>query len=818
MTTRSVRGSLLFASMMVATIGLLAPAHTSSSLAAQDPAAPSPPSQPGFDFAGNRESIFDAFYSTGIDTATPFAVVDVAIRKDNMTLLLKQGTLFFMKPIAGEVTGAAFIGTGEAIMSPPNRTERYMLRKYSGADALKEPFTEAVFRFTDGTDAMLRAAVKTDPAGATQAAHAEDMFKDRNQLLNGTRFLNLEMQFLENRLSGLKGKDAFLGDLHTLQHDWLTYRYNPQEINENSLSTSETLGAKGRRYEVTWTEWHKQTDYDKNGHYVLMPERDGPRVLHVQNYDMTLNLPTLGRVEWEARMRVEPLIDDIAVLHFDLANNSDYGARWYEERRPVKLVSVTDETGAPLTYLHRKDQLLILLPRRAAIGKPLSITVKGTAEVVYELTAESFGLMQVPWYPKYGYGGGRSSFHWTVRVPKAFLVTGSGKFVREFDDKDANMKGLETQCDLQVDFPWAIFGRFQKSASVFTSAEDSRSIGLTIHSFPNMTFSITDPDILDQIGATQPVTIILTAPQKKVAGMFDEGKEILKLYEKIYGAYPYDELHIAQMGPFLGFGQSPQGFVQLTGEAFMSQAKIESDVFHGFFAHEIAHQWWGHQVSNSSGDDEWISESFAEYASGIFVKEFQGPKRFQRTLDEWRRRAKRSDKEGPIAAANTMSGPNGGLYRTDLLYYKGPYVLHMLRLQLDDEKYMKVMRTIQETYKNQNISTEMLLQVVNRVSGTDYTWFFDQWFWDVGIPTFRYSWRSEKQPDGKFLITVHVSQDDKANVKRVLMPVYIHFKDKTIPQFKPVVQADQDIKMLSPVEPKDVTLDDDRTLLAEVVK
>jgi aminopeptidase N len=128
------------------------------------------------------------------------------------------------------------------------------------------------------------------------------------------------------------------------------------------------------------------------------------------------------------------------------------------------------------------------------------------------------------------------------------------------------------------------------------------------------------------------------------------------------------------------------------------------------------------------------------------------------------------------------------------------------------------MRAIQEKYRHQNVTSEILLREVNRVTGADYTYFFDQWIWDVGIPTFRYSWRSERQADGKFLITVHVSQDDKARLKKVLMPVHLHFKGKTIPQYKPVIQAEQDIKILAPEEPKNVTLDDDRTLLAEIVK
>ncbi len=782
---------------------------------------PAPPSgEPPAVTSRERESVFAVFYATGLDTTAAFRVSNLPIRKDNMTLLLKSGIVFLMKPIDGEVTGAAFIGDGVATTAPPNAMLRYMLNKYSGAETLNEPFTEAVFRFSDGTDKAIRAAAKPDAGAADQAARAESIWKDRNAWFDGTRALHLEMQFLETRISKLTGQDFFVADFHTPKHDWLTYTFNPQEIHENVLFAAESIGASGRRNEVPWIHWHRQADYSPNGHYILNPDRDGARNLHIKSSEMTLDLPSTKEVDWEARLNIEPLVDGMRCLKFDLLNNGKPDSRWYEDGfYPVRLMSVTDGNGQPLETIHKKDELLVFLPRPVRAGEPMQLVIKGKAEVIYQVTAESYGLLQGSWYPQYGFLGGRSAFHWTVRVQKPFLITGSGKVVREFEDKEKGQNVLEIACDQPVHFPWVIFGRFQKEQGTYVSEESKRSVPLSVHSFPTMTYSITDKETLDRIGATGPITVTLSAPLKKVEGIIDEGKEILKLYEKIYGPYPYDELHIAQMGPFLGFGQAPQGFVQLTGDAFMSQARLESDFFHGFLAHEFAHQWWAHQIGWASPDDEWLSESFAEYASGIFVKEYQGAKRFQRTLQEWKKNAKVSDKESPIAAANTLRMTGGFRHRNYLLYNKGPYVVHMLRVELGDDTYVKVMRGIQESYRNRDLSTEMLLAAINKISGANYTWFFDQWFWNVGIPSFRYSWRSERQPDGKYMIIVHVSQENKANFKRVLMPVYIEFKGKKVaPQYMRVDQPEEDLKLLSPEEPKNVTLDEDNTLLADITR
>ena len=44
----------------------------------------------------------------------------------------------------------------------------------------------------------------------------------------------------------------------------------------------------------------------------------------------------------------------------------------------------------------------------------------------------------------------------------------------------------------------------------------------------------------------------------------------------------------------------------------------DSNVY-SFFAHETAHQWWGHIVLWRSYRDQWLSEGFAEYSGLLYA-------------------------------------------------------------------------------------------------------------------------------------------------------------------------------------------------------
>src|SRR5205814_7058150 len=114
--------------------------------------------------------------------------------------------------------------------------------------------------------------------------------------------------------------------------------------------------------------------------------------------------------------------------------------------------------------------------------------------------------------------------------------------------------------------------------------------------------------------------------------------------------------------------------------------RIESVV-----AHEIAHQWFGDSVTESTWSDLWLSEGFATYFAGLFIEKSDGEEAFH---DYMRNAAQKY-----FAYEKTRSAPIYDNETEDLMrllnannYEKGAWVLHMLRMRLGDDKFFRGLR------------------------------------------------------------------------------------------------------------------------------
>jgi len=732
--------------------------------------------------AAEMESAFNAFFTTELDLDHPLVVHDVQLIKDSMVMTLKQGTVYLSRPLFEEVTGAYFIGEGSLKMSPPSRVERKALKHRYGKEILDEPLTEAVLRFDDGTDRILQAAGQPGPAGGADTS----IWSSRAKVDFSSD--DLQLDFLESHYNESPRRTFFVAGVNTPAKKWINFNFRDRQRIENSLFDERPSGTAGKRAFDPWCLFHKKDDYDAKGNYILMPDADKKDPAALRDVKLIVEIPNTKTVLMDATVRVEALVSGVKAIRFRLVNNID-AVSWADTGRPVSVTHVQDASGAALPYIHKWHQLLVLLPRALAKGETTEVRVTATEDTIIQLTPQSYWIYTTyPWFPQIGFHGGRYTFDWTVKVAKPMKATGSGELVREW--QEGKMNCAQWRSPTPIQFASFIYGEFNTRDGMYKrEAPATGEVALRLYSIGGATAGKMNPD-----------NVLFNVQQG------------LKSYESIFGEYPYKDLDLAEMANFLGFAQSPPGILLLN---WVMGGAGGGGLADQVIFHELAHQWWGNQVGWVGPEDDWISESWAEYGAGLMTQAIN-PKKFQEKLKEWKQDAENWDKEAAISSAWHV---RDGRARRALLYSKGPYVVHMLRSWMGWDKFSKLTTTIQTKYRNQEINTDTLAREATAIMGYDMFPFFDQWVRDQGIPKIHYAWSVAPDAEGKFIVTVRARQDDQENFKYMMIPLFFDFgKEKPVVVTKPFVKPDFEVQIRVPARPADVRIDDEATQLADFIK
>ena len=132
---------------------------------------------------------------------------------------------------------------------------------------------------------------------------------------------------------------------------------------------------------------------------------------------------------------------------------------------------------------------------------------------------------------------------------------------------------------------------------------------------------------------------------------------IIEYYTGFLGPFPFDEFNIVELNAW-GYGQAPPGFMFITSEAFNPIGGEVNQLFSGGvnerFAHEIAHQYWGHAVKMPSGEEQWLTESFAEISAGLCIRDLRGKGDLELLQKTWKSQGKSATESAPIPLANRL--------------------------------------------------------------------------------------------------------------------------------------------------------------------
>lgn len=301
---------------------------------------------------------------------------------------------------------------------------------------------------------------------------------------------------------------------------------------------------------------------------------------------------------------------------------------------------------------------------------------------------------------------------------------------------------------------------------------------------------------------------------------FADVPDMVRHFSGLFSPFPFDKYGMAAVVPFPYGGMEHQSLTTITRAWLQGNKQYEDGI-----AHELVHQWFGDLVTPSDWNDIWLNEGFATYGEALWQEHWQG-------LEARRLRLANAAAvyqfEYQIDRYPLISPPPEFIF-TPTVYYKGAWVLHMLRREVGDSFFFEILRRYLEDFAYANVTTDDFQAEAELVSGQDLDWFFDQWVRDQGHPVFTYSFDSKRlgapagpgeEATGPWSVTLRLQQTQasiEAPIFRVLLDVAIvttagERRSTVVSQ-----SASEEFTFEVDAQPIEIRLDPDGWVLKEVV-
>ncbi len=430
-------------------------------------------------------------------------------------------------------------------------------------------------------------------------------------------------------------------------------------------------------------------------------------------------------VQVTTRTRLRSLRDGLLLLpmrHLDGAFGS--GGRW-QELRTIRLVV----DGQPAPYVHRDGQLLVALPRRSQRGDSFLLEVVAEGDILERPSGDSYWrLGGEAWYPKPGVGGLEwAEIRITAEVRSPFLPFAGGEILESGSSGGVNR--VRTRLKAPMRTAMVIAGKYR------TVTEEQDGTRIHISSYASV----------KKVAARRVAQVVLSV------------KGCLETWLGV--PYPFQDLQVIEIKQW-GWGQAPPGLIFITQEAFLTQAVAQTTLLtesgaasfsrgiNERVAHEVAHAWFPHVSKVVRSEESWLSESLAEYASAVCLElsmaNQRGKRLFERQLREWKNRSKDAGGSTSVYLANLLAstGADGRRIRRDLLYGRGPLVLHAIRHRLKrqhgekegDRLFLTWIRSYVKNFTFKAGETRYLIGILNQITGDDWQPFFERHIYGVEAP------------------------------------------------------------------------------------
>ena len=269
----------------------------------------------------------------------------------------------------------------------------------------------------------------------------------------------------------------------------------------------------------------------------------------------------------------------------------------------------------------------------------------------------------------------------------------------------------------------------------------------------------------------------LAGKDKQAAGLFAEFAPTLDFFETMIGPFPFAHEK-------LGVVETPHlGMEHQTVNAYGNDYRKDATGFDWLFHHELAHEWFGNQMTAADWDDFWLHEGYGQYMQPLYGQWREGEARYAAMMAEQRKNILNRQ---PLVSGRSRTSDE--VYQLEKggpgqdIYYKGAWVLHTLRYLIGDKAFFDATTRLvygrpdpkSGNFKPRFTTTDEFQALMNAAAGRDLGWFYDVYLRSAALPDLIQTREGErltlewKTPAGHpFPLPVEVQVDGR--VQRVAM-------------------------------------------------
>ncbi len=433
----------------------------------------------------------------------------------------------------------------------------------------------------------------------------------------------------------------------------------------------------------------------------------------VQHYTFRVGLgddsdEVLGETTVSARFAAE----GVKELTLDLASAS--------QGRGMTVESVTSD-GKAVTFTHKENRLAMAVEPAAKAGESRAFAIKyrGVPASGLRIGKNKFGERTFfsdhwpdkarQWLPTIDHPYDKATSEFVVTAPGRYQVIANGSLIEEIDLGD----GRRT-----------------------THWKESVPIAAWLNALGVAQFASRHSGSV--AGVPVEVWSYHQDAEKGRTAFEEPALKVLKYYSDTFGPFPYEKLGNVEAA-------GVDGGMELASAIFYGERSVNGRVATDLVAHEVAHQWFGDSVTERDWDDVWLSEGFATYGDLLYTEQSRGRDALAAKLKRARTTVLAFEAKNPGVPVIHQNLSDMRKVLNPLVYQKGAWVLHMLRLRVGDDKFFGGLRLYYRRHRDGNASTDDFRRAMEEASGQSLSRFFDQWLRRPGSPVVRGTWRYDAE-------------------------------------------------------------------------